>query len=98
VSGPFYLLGDTTGTNFFLNQLNASNGLDWFYYNGTFSSSLFRLTSTGAATFSSSVATGSPSGGTAGNWKLGTATSGIFTIGGKIRVEINGVAYDILTT
>jgi hypothetical protein len=52
VSGPFYLLGDTTGTNFFLNQLNASNGLDWFYYNGTFSSSLFRLTSTGAATFS----------------------------------------------
>jgi hypothetical protein len=65
VSGPFYLLGDTTGTNFFLNQLNASNGLDWFYYNGTFSSSLFRLNSTGAATFSSSVtaATGGGGGG-----------------------------------
>jgi hypothetical protein len=61
VSGPFYLLGDTTGTNFFLNQLNASNGLDWFYYNGTFSSSLFRLASTGAATFSNSVSVKSPS-------------------------------------
>jgi uncharacterized protein YaiE (UPF0345 family) len=52
-SGAFYLLGDTTGTNFFINQLNASNGIDWYYYNGSYSSSLFKLTSTGAATFSS---------------------------------------------
>jgi hypothetical protein len=44
------------------------------------------------------IKTSAPSGGTAGSWKFGTATSGIFTIGGKIRIEINGVAYDILTT
>jgi hypothetical protein len=49
-SGPYYLLGDTTGTNFFINQLNASNGLDWYYYNGSYSASLFKLASTGAVT------------------------------------------------
>jgi hypothetical protein len=59
-SGAFYLLGDTTGTNFFINQLNASNGIDWYYYNGSYSSSLFRLASTGAATFSSSVTSTAP--------------------------------------
>jgi hypothetical protein len=44
------------------------------------------------------IKTSAPSGGTAGSWKLGTASSGSFTVGGKIRIEINGVAYDILTT
>lgn len=42
--------------------------------------------------------TASPSGGTAGSWKLGTATSGAAIQGGTVRIEINGVAYDLLTT
>jgi hypothetical protein len=58
-SGAYYLLGDTTGTNFFINQLNASNGLDWYYYNGSYSASLFKLASTGAATFSNLAGAGS---------------------------------------
>jgi hypothetical protein len=57
-SGPWYLLGDTTGTNFFINQLNASNGLDWYYYNGSWSASLFKLASTGAATFANLAGSG----------------------------------------
>jgi hypothetical protein len=44
------------------------------------------------------VTTGAPSGGTAGIWKLGTFTSGAAVQGGKVRIEINGVAYDLLTT
>ena len=44
------------------------------------------------------IKTASPSGGTAGSWKLGTATSGVAIQGGTIRIEINGVAYDLLTT
>jgi hypothetical protein len=45
-----------------------------------------------------SIITGAPSGGTAQTWKLGGFTSGAAVQGGKVRVEINGVAYDLLTT
>ena len=44
------------------------------------------------------IKTASPSGGTAGSWKLGTASSGAAIQGGTVRIEINGIAYDLLTT
>jgi hypothetical protein len=44
------------------------------------------------------IKTSAPSGGTAGSWKFGTASSGSFSVGGRVRIEINGVAYDLLTT
>jgi hypothetical protein len=44
------------------------------------------------------IKTANPSGGTAGSWKFGTATSGVAVQGGTVRIEINGVAYDLLTT
>lgn len=46
---------------------------------------------------SGSILTGSPTGGTAQTWKLGNFTAGAALQAGKVRVEINGVAYDLLT-
>jgi hypothetical protein len=44
-----------------------------------------------------SIKTASPSGGSAQTWKLGNYTAGAAVQAGKVRVEINGVAYDLLT-
>lgn len=44
-----------------------------------------------------SIKTAAPSGGTAQTWKLGNYTAGVAVQAGKVRVEINGVAYDLLT-
>jgi hypothetical protein len=41
--------------------------------------------------------TSSPSGGTAQPWKLGNYTAGAAAQVGKVRVEINGTPYDLLT-
>jgi hypothetical protein len=43
------------------------------------------------------IKTASPSGGSAQFWKLGDYTAGVAVQAGKVRVEINGVAYDLLT-
>lgn len=43
------------------------------------------------------IKTAAPSGGTAQTWKLGNYTAGAAVQSGKVRVEINGVAYDLLT-
>jgi glyoxylate utilization-related uncharacterized protein len=51
----------------------------------------------GATTFSNSIKTASPSGGTAQPWKLGGYTAGVAVQAGKVRVEINGTPYDLLT-
>ena len=49
----------------------------------------------GSATFSSSIQTSAPSGGTANPWKLGSVTSNVvaFDTSKYVQVEINGVAY-----
>ncbi len=44
-----------------------------------------------------SVVTTAPSGGTAQPWKLGNYTAGAAAQVGKVRVEINGTPYDLLT-
>jgi trimeric autotransporter adhesin len=54
-----------------------------------------RIASTGAATFSSSITTAAPSGGTAQPFKIGSVSSGGPTIVNKLEVEINGVLYTI---
>jgi len=66
-------------------------------YNGTGNDELI-LSNTGDLTITGYIKTANPSGGTAQTWKLGGFTSGIAAQGGKVRVEINGVAYDLLTT
>lgn len=55
------------------------------------------LTSTGEIICLSSFQTASPSGGTAKPWKLGGYAAGIAVQTGKVRVEIDGVAIDLLT-
>jgi hypothetical protein len=47
--------------------------------------------------FSGGIRTAAPSGGSQQTWKLGNYTAGAAVQGGKVRVEINGVAYDLLT-
>lgn len=62
---------------------------------GQFNSS--GLLVTGSIEGNSTIKTGAPSGGTAKPWKLGDYTAGIAAQAGKVRVEIDGVAYDLLT-
>ncbi len=51
----------------------------------------------GNLSITGSIFTASPSGGTQQTWKLGNYTAGLAVQAGKVRVEINGVAYDLLT-
>ena len=53
-SGPYFLLANAATNQLWYQQLNASNGLD-FWYNGSVK---LNIASTGAATFSSSVTAG----------------------------------------
>jgi hypothetical protein len=66
-------------------------------YNGVGNDELI-LYNTGNLELRGAIKTSNPSGGTAQNWKLGGFTAGAAVQGGKVRVEINGVAYDLLTT
>jgi len=64
----------------------------------TSTSSLGLSISTGGnSTFGGSITTSPPSGGTAAAWKLGTYTAGVVAQAGKVRIEIDGVPYDLLT-
>lgn len=60
---------------------------DWFNQN---------VKTTASPTFNA-ITTAAPSGGSAHPWKFGGYTAGVATQVGKVRVEINGVAYDLLT-
>jgi hypothetical protein len=53
--GPWFRWTNAATTRQMLTQLNASNGLTTWAYNGSAWSSIYTLTQTGAATFSSSV-------------------------------------------
>jgi hypothetical protein len=55
----------------------------------------FSIASTGAATFSSTIKTAAPSGGTAQPFKIGSVSAGDPTIVNELEVEINGVLYTI---
>jgi len=59
-----------------------------------------RLTidSIGAATFSSSVKTGTPAGGTAQPWKFGQYNTTAPAATGYVEVEVNGVLYKLLAS
>jgi hypothetical protein len=49
-----------------------------------------------AGVFANSVLTSSPTGGIARRWKLGDVTTGTVTPNRLVRVEINGVAYNLI--
>ena len=94
----FYLFNGTiSSSGWGLYNINTAASPFWITNGGNFI--IGTTTDNGARLqVNGDILTSAPSGGTAGKWKLGTATSGSYTIGGKIRIEINGVAYDILTT
>jgi hypothetical protein len=71
-------------------ELRADNNLFLTTTGGS-----LKLASTGAATFSSSITTAAPSGGTAQPFKIGSVSAGGPTIVNKLEVEINGVLYTI---
>jgi len=85
------------GTNYVwqIQRPETSGDLIFYYLQGA--TDVLRLNRTGTAEFNSSIKTGAPSGGTAQFWKLGNYTAGVAVQAGKVRVEINGVAYDLLT-
>ena len=63
--GPWFRWTNAAENRQILTQLNASNGVTTWAYNGSAWSSIYTLSSTGAATFSSSVTAGGVDGGTA---------------------------------
>jgi hypothetical protein len=71
-------------------ELRADNNLFLTTTGGS-----LKLASTGAATFSSSITTAAPSGGTAQPFKIGSVSAGDPTIVNELEVEINGVLYTI---
>jgi hypothetical protein len=71
-------------------ELRADNNLFLTTTGGS-----LKLASTGAATFSSSITTAAPSGGTAQPFKIGSVSAGGPTIVNELEVEINGVLYTI---
>ena len=75
--------------------VNGNDGNLRFYTNNVTPTLAMTLTSTGAATFTSSIQTGAPTNGTAQPWKLGNAVSGGVTTNHYIIVEINGTTYTI---
>jgi hypothetical protein len=90
-ASPYYLLSNSAGNRLWVSQLGASNEYRLHYYNGTSWANLFTIASTGAATFSSSITTGAPSGGTAAAWKLGTiASTADRQVNRYIEVEVGG--------
>jgi hypothetical protein len=82
--GNDYSIGKLTeNSSGFLQIRNANSGTE-----------LLRINSTGAATFSSSIATGAPAGGTTNSWKLGTvATVSPTSPNRTIEVEVGGTTY-----
>ena len=59
--------------------------------------SVFQIDSSVGDVVVKRLKTGDPSGGTAKPWRLGNYTAGIAVQAGKVRVEINGTPYDLLT-
>ena len=53
--GPYVVVSQPTSSIQYLMQLNASAGLDFWHYNGTSFSTPFKISTTGEATFLSSV-------------------------------------------
>jgi hypothetical protein len=78
---------------------SEDNNFELYNSNGTMAMKIIKSTNaiafTGAATFSSTIKTGAPSGGTAQPFKIGSVSSGGPTIVNKLEVEINGVLYTI---
>ena len=82
------------GNGFYDIYANANGGGLRFYTNGNGTSAL-TLSTTNAATFSSTIQTGAPANGTAQPWKLGNAVSGTVSPSHYLVVEINGQSYTI---
>jgi hypothetical protein len=66
-----------------------------FFASGGITTKRLTIASTGAATFSSTIKTAAPSGGTAQPFKIGSVSAGDPTIVNELEVEINGVLYTI---
>jgi hypothetical protein len=53
--GPFFALKNAAGTRQYLNQLDASNNIDYWYYNGSTWTQTISLLTDGGATFAGNV-------------------------------------------
>lgn len=79
------------GTDFWECGKGVLDGTDEFnFYNAVSGSIQLKIGPSGIWTLA-------PSGGTAQPWKLGNYTAGAAAQAGKVRVEINGTPYDLLT-
>ena len=89
----------TGGHLWALGSAGAGSGLPsgFYLYNYTSGFVGFKVDNANGISFSSTIQTASPSGGTAQPWKLGNYTAGVAVQAGKVRVEINGTPYDLLT-
>ena len=88
----YYILAANTGAY----VINKSNNYPFIV--ATNATERFRIAGTGEATFSSSIKTGVPTGGTAQPWKLGQYNATSPTATGYVEVEVNGVLYKLLAS
>jgi len=88
--GYDYLFG-STGTS------DSAGPGKFVIQNYTTGAYIISIDSTNLVSFLGALKTAPPSGGTSKPWKLGNYTAGIAVQAGKVRVEINGTPYDLLT-
>jgi len=84
-------IAGTTNITFY-----GNGGANWVYWNGNVSIGA-GVSPTAKLHIGGDIKTADPSGGTAQPWKLGGYTAGVAVQAGKVRVEINGTPYDLLT-
>jgi len=96
-NSAYLRLGDGTNSKFITQQINSSYGLDYWFYDGSWSKKA-TMTNAGALELSSTIKTAAPTGGTAKPYKWGEA--GV-AIGGSdgyaVKVEIDGTLYYLMT-
>lgn len=92
-SGNNLLLSGADGVIYRSGGAGTNSGLHRFRY---FDTDVAVISSTGLAV-TGVISTTNPIGGAGPNWKLGAYTAGAAIQAGKVRIEIAGVAYDLLT-
>ena len=75
VDGPFFVLRNAAGTRQYANQLDASNNIDYWYYNGSTWTQTISLLNNGGATFTGDVT-------------VNNDGDGKITVGGTAGLEI----------
>ena len=95
--GPFFGLKNADSSRQYINQLDASNNIDYWYYNGSVWAQTISLLNNGGATFAGNIRTGGTTITAASNFDNvvieGTSHTGINIISGSTGTASDGGIY-----